>query len=174
MDGFWGNIFKVRKKDEEGTIGILKKIPIYESLTRKELTAVDRILHRREYKPNEVIFYQGDSGIGMYIIESGSVSIVFETTRQVLTELHDGEFFGEMALLNEAPRSATASAKTHCKILFFSQTDLFDLLERDSGLGMKIVLQLARIIGERLKMANDQVQALHKELHDLKARRGDI
>ena len=170
-DSFWGNIFKGRN-NENGITGILRKIPIFEELSKKELAAVERILHRREYKPDEVIFYQGDSGVGMYIIENGKVEIIVEPTHQVLAELSDGEFFGEMALLSEAPRSATARSKTSTSILFFSQSDLFNLIGREIKCGMKIIKRLAQILGERLRMSNDQCQALKEELNTLEAETG--
>ncbi len=170
MDSFWSNIFKGKGDNMEGVLGILKKIPLFKDLNRRELVAIERILHRREYKPNEVIFYQDESGVGMYIIESGTVTDTFEPTNQVLTELHDGEFFGEMALLTESPRSATARAKTHCTLLFFSQADLFGLMEREIKCGKNIVMELAHILGERLRLANDQNQSLQRELHALKER----
>jgi CRP-like cAMP-binding protein len=165
-DSFWGNIFK--GKNEEGEIiRILKGIPMFEELSNKELVAVERILHRREYKPGEVIFYQDDSGVGMYIIENGKVEITYEPSHQVLAELSDGEFFGEMALLSESPRSATARAKTNTSILFFSQSDLFNLIGLEIKCGMKIIKRLAQILGERLRMSNDQCQALKEKLNNL-------
>jgi CRP/FNR family cyclic AMP-dependent transcriptional regulator len=167
-DSFWGNIFKGKNKEGD-IIRILKGIPIFEDLNTKELVAVERILHRREYKSDEVIFYQDDSGIGMYIIESGKVEISHEPSHQVLAELSDGEFFGEMALLSESPRSATAKATTTTKILFFSQSDLFNLIGLEIKCGLKIIKRLAQILGERLRLSNDLCQSLKQELQDLKA-----
>jgi len=170
MDSFWSNILKGKGDNSEGVLDILKKIPIFKDLSRRELAAVKRILHSREYKPNEVIFYQEESGVGMYIIESGTVSVTFEPTDQVLAELHDGEFFGEMALLTESPRSATARAKTYCKLLFFSQSDLLGLMEQEVKCGKNIVMELAHILGDRLRLANEQNQSLQREIHTLKER----
>ena len=166
-DSFWGSIFKSKTKDK-GITGILKEIPIFEELNRKQLAAIKRILHRREYRQDEVIFYQGEAGIGMYIIESGTVSIEYEPTHQVIAELPEGEFFGEMALLIESPRSATAKAKTPCKLLFFSHSELFDLMGREIKCGIKIISRLAEILAERLRLANEQCQALQEELKALR------
>ncbi len=173
MDSFWGNIFKPRQKKDDPIITCLKHIPIFENLNRRELEAIERIIHERVYKPGEVIFHQGDAGVGMYIIESGVVQIIYEPTNQLLAELSDGEFFGELALLDESPRSATAIAKTECKMLGFFQSDLFGLLQRDPRLGVKIVLELARIIGERLKHSNEQISRLREEVSRLKERLGE-
>lgn len=167
MDSFWGNIFKSREKREEEITAVLKKIPIFEELNPREVSSIERILHRRTYRPGEVIFHQGDAGVGMYIIERGTVEIILEPVNQVVAEIRDGEFFGELALLDESPRSATARAKTECRMLGFFQSDLFGLIERDPRLGVKIVLRLASIIGDRLKHSNQQMQQLMHRIHEL-------
>lgn len=170
MNSLWGNIFKSKEEKEEGIFTILRKIPIFETLSKKELTSIKRILYRREYRENEHIFRVGEPGVGMYIIESGTVVIVNEPDKKVLAELHDGEFFGEMSLLDESPRSASAVAKTPCKILGFFQPDMFGLIERNPRAGVRVAMQAARVIGMRLRFANDQLVALQKELEKEKAR----
>ena len=138
----------------------LRSIPIFSELSRRELAAVERILHKREYSAGEVIFRQDEPGLGMYIIESGQVSILTDESHDNMTELGDGEFFGELPLLDGGSRSATAVAKTPCRIFGFFQPDLFALIERDPKLGVKIVLSLAAIIGMRLRAVNERVQSL--------------
>lgn len=158
MNSLWGNIFNSAQKDNK-IRNILTHIPVFEDLNDRDLSAIERILHRREYRSDETIFLQGDPGIGMYIIESGKVSIVGGTTRNLFAELQDGEFFGELALFDDSPRTATAVAKTPSNILCFLQPDLFDLIERNPRLGVKILLRLSRTIGERLRKCNEQVNA---------------
>jgi CRP-like cAMP-binding protein len=147
---------------------ILQGIPIFEDLSRRELAAIERILHEREYQTDEVIFRQDEPGMGMYIIASGTVTIVSEPSSMKWSELGRGEFFGELALLDEHPRSATAVAKTPCKILGFFQPDLFALIDRNPRLGVKIVIRLARMIGARLRRANEQALSIVEELHKAK------
>lgn len=160
MNVIWSNVFKLRSEGTGQTqiTEILKKIPVFEDLTKRELGAIERILHKREYRQDELIFREGEPGVGMYIIESGKVRIVTETGKRTLAELAEGEFFGELALLDESPRSATAVAIQPSIILGFFQPDLFGLIERNPQLGVKIVLRLARSIGERLRRANEQLQ----------------
>ncbi len=172
MKSLWANIFKKNHQGEESIISILKKIPIFSELTRKELESIQHILHQRTYRKGEVIFRQGDAGVGMYIIEKGTVLIKLEPYGQIVAELHDGEFFGELALLDDSPRSASAIAGTDCKMLGFFQPDLFGLIERNPRLGVKIVLKLAQIIGERLKAANRENQEIRKKLQELEEKAG--
>lgn len=155
MDTLWSNIFKKQRDESKEIISILKNIPIFGELGGRDLSRVERILHKRTYHEGEIIFNQGDPGFGMYIIEKGSVGIVLMPSQRCLATLSEGEFFGELSLLDESPRSASAIAYAPCKILCFFQADLFDLINHDPGTGVKIALGLARTIGCRLKKANE-------------------
>ena len=171
LDSFWGNIFRQPEKEDESIRKILKKIPIFAGLTRNELKAIERILHRRDYKAGEIIFHQGEPAAGMYIIEKGKVQVFFEPTQQVIAELHDGDFFGELALLDDSPRTATVMVKMDSRMLGFFKPDLIDLIERTPKLGIKVIMQLSSVIGRRLNKANEQVQVLQKKLHSLTQKR---
>jgi len=161
MNHFWGTTKKRKSGDEVREL--LRGIPLFEQLTDRELSGIERILHERMYAPGEEIFRKGEPGVAMYIIGSGSVTIRVGKSGKPLAELEGGEFFGELALLDESPRSASAVAKTESKVFAFSQPDLFSLIERDHHLGIKVIVALARIIGDRLKRTNDQLQELTKE-----------
>jgi CRP/FNR family cyclic AMP-dependent transcriptional regulator len=160
MNNMWQNIFKLRQKHDDETDKILLNIPVFQDINHRDLRTIKRILHQREYRTNEVIFNQGDVGLGMYIIVRGSVEIICNPGRHMLAELQDGDFFGELALLDESPRSATAISKTPCTLLCFFKPELLDLINRDPKLGGKILFRLAWTIGERLKSTNEQVREL--------------
>jgi len=170
MSGFFSGLFKAGPKSDEAVLDILKRVPIFEGLSARELSSVERIMHRREYLPEEAVIHQDSAGFGMYIIVKGTVDIIHEPAGQVIATLHDGEFLGELSLLDNSPRSATVIAKTHCKMLGFFQPDLFGLIEHDPRLGVKIVSRLSGLIGDRLRKSNEQVQALQIELGELKAK----
>ncbi len=164
MDSFWGNIF--RQTDEETVYSLLRDIPLFDELSTGELSAIKSILHRREYNPGEVLFHQGNPGVGMYIIQEGTIEIVYEPTDATLAELTDGDFFGELALLNETPRSATAVARTESILYGLFRPDLLGLVERDPSLGVQILLRMSQVISERLIQTNEQVQQLREKLHE--------
>ncbi|HTX98806.1 MAG TPA: cyclic nucleotide-binding domain-containing protein [Bacteroidota bacterium] len=147
---------------------VLSRVPIFENLSKHELASIDRILHRREYLPDEIVFRQGEPGMGMYVVQTGKVAIVSEPQNQQLYEMQEGDFFGEVALLDEGPRSATAVARSSCTLLGFFQPDLFDLISRNPRLGVKVVLSVARHVGVRLRQADDWVTALTVELEALR------
>jgi CRP/FNR family cyclic AMP-dependent transcriptional regulator len=164
MKSLWANIFKKEDNNSENISSILKKVPIFSDLSPNDLKALVRILHRRNYRREEIIFKEGDVGVGMYIVEKGTVFVRLEQSGEIVAELSDGEFFGELSLLDDSPRSATVIAKSECKMLGFFQPDLFGLIKRNPRLGVKIVIHLANIIGERLKAANFENLELRMKL----------
>lgn len=147
----WDNFFSRTK--QESLTELLRRVPIFESLTKRELRHIEHILHRRTYEEGEFVFREGDTGLGMYIIESGEVSIVSGSAENEVTRLSNGEFFGEMALLTEQPRSAGAMAMKGTKVFGFFQPDLFSLMETHPHIGVSVVMKLARILVERLYRA---------------------
>ena len=167
MNSLWGNLFKGTKKKKEQVMSVLRDIPMFQDLNMRELERVEHILHKRSYSVDEIIFSQNSMGAGMYIIVEGMVNIISEPGGEVLAELGDGEFFGELALIDESPRTATAVAKTPCSMLGFFQGDFFSLNERHPRLGIKIATRLSRIIGGRLVATNEQNVALQNKVEKM-------
>ena len=153
----------------DGEEDVLRNIPLFDDLSRRDITILQRLLHRREYVAGESIFVQGEPGLGMYIIAKGVVSIQTEPSGRELVELNDGDFFGEIALLNEVIRSATARAKTDCLLLSLFQPDLLGLLERNPRLGVKILLSLSRLVGIRLVEVSDELESMRKDFERIKS-----
>lgn len=168
MQSLWRNLVRRDADAEEETL--LGGVPLFEDLSPREMDTVQRLLHRREYVAGEVIFHQGEPGLGMYIIAQGTVSIQSEPAGRELVQLSDGHFFGEIALLNEVIRTATARAKTDCTLLSLFQPDLLGLLDRTPKLGVKVLLALARLVGLRLVEVSDEMQETARERDALRAR----
>ncbi|MDD5230219.1 MAG: cyclic nucleotide-binding domain-containing protein [Candidatus Marinimicrobia bacterium] len=163
----WENIIIKKKSVLSDTMRVLSSVPIFSDLDGKELIEVEKIVHRRKYKKGEPIFRMGDPGLGMYIIVEGAVEIIEELENEDckhLVDLEKGAFFGDLALLDEAPRSASAIAKVDCDIIGFFRPDLLDLLYRKPHLGIKILWSLAKVIGERLRKTNEQLSNLQREM----------
>ncbi len=156
----WGNgIFRKKKKDDD-IFALLKDIPIFSDLIPKEIAEIEKIMHRRVYKKNEPIIRMGDPGLGMYIIVKGSVEIIEEKKNgenRILAKLNHGSFFGDLALLDESPRSASAIATEDCDIIGFFRPDFLDLLNRKPKLGIKVLFALAKTIGERLRRTDEML-----------------
>ncbi len=166
MKSLWSSLLNRDASDPEDTL--LGAIPLFEDLTPREIDAVQRLLHRRDYVAGESVFVQGEPGLGMYIIARGAVSIQSEPSGRELVELSDGDFFGEIALLNEVIRTATARAKTDCTLLSLFQPDLLGLLERNPRLGVKVLLALARLIGIRLVQVSAESESHARDCEGLR------
>lgn len=166
MKSLWASLTRADSGDPEDDL--LSAVPLFEDLTPREIDAVQRLLHRRDYVAGESVFVQGEPGLGMYIISRGSVSIQSEPSGRELVELRDGDFFGEIALLNEVIRTATARAKTDCTLLSLFQPDLLGLLERSPRLGVKVLLSLARLVGLRLVEVGAEAEAHARERASLR------
>jgi CRP/FNR family transcriptional regulator, cyclic AMP receptor protein len=169
IDNLWGNLFRERsdRGNRHGTIRqLLAKIPLFGQLRPLELREIERITHPRLFKPGEVIFWEGEPGVGMYIIEKGDVHIYRDyggPTQKALARLHEFDFFGEMALLNEEPRSATAVSAGETHLIGLFHPDLFDLFDRKPRLGVKILVHLSNILATRLRQTNSDLLELHRQ-----------
>ncbi len=134
----------------------LRRITLFSSLNGRELAVVQALRHERHYLAGEIVFDEGDDGEAIYAIVSGEVEILrAEGERQQrLALLGAGEVFGELALLDQAPRAAQARANRDCQLVVFFRADFMSLLETHPKIASKIALSLARHLGSRLRQAN--------------------
>lgn len=135
---------------------------LFSTLTARELKIVDGLLHIRQFLADEVIFDEGEEGQALYIIFSGSVAVIVtrESGHEVIAELTAGNFFGDLALLDNTPRSAQVRAKDACELAVFFRADFVALMETDATIGYKIALQLARNLGRRLRAQHTRIEVL--------------
>lgn len=164
---FWEGLKFKEDASQKDLISIVKEVPIFENLSAKALREIAKIVYRREYKEGEIIFHKGDPGLGMYIIIDGMVDIVEDKDGEIIRKyatLTANDFLGEMALLDEKERSATAIVSENCEALGFFRPDLMDFLRKKPKTGNIILFNLARIIGERLRKTNAQLIELQKKI----------
>jgi CRP-like cAMP-binding protein len=158
-DVMWSNIFsKLGLSITHSKFEILKKIPTFSDLSLKELKVVGDICYERTYQAGEYMFQINQPGAAMFIIEEGAVEIIRSDEKGediTLAELGSGEFLGELALLDNAPRSASALVVKPTKALAIFREDLENLLNTRPQLGGKIMKKLAVIVGIRLRATND-------------------
>ena len=93
----------------------------------------------------------------MYVILEGEIEIKDPKSGNLFANLSSGDFFGELALLDEEPRSASALCNKPTRLIGFFRTDLLTLIQRYPELGNKILLNLARVLGERLRQTNRNI-----------------
>ncbi len=157
LDPFWSNIFSRRNREGDELYEVLSRVPIFQDLSRREFERIQGILHRRSYNVDEAIVREGDVGVGMYVILSGEVAILQESTEGQMLELASfgaGDFFGDQVLLDESARTASAIARAPTRAVGFFRPDLLELIERNPRLGLKIVMRLSHMISVRLRQTN--------------------
>ena len=131
----------------------LRAIALFQDLDSQELDIVSSLLHEREYLEHEVLFDEGEEGHAIYIVISGNVVIRRTAGNIVIADLGAGTFFGELALLTNAPRATQARAGSNCKMLVFFRDDFNNLLHTHVNIASKIGINLARHVGLRLRDA---------------------
>jgi CRP/FNR family transcriptional regulator, cyclic AMP receptor protein len=143
------NLF--RADNDEPRIQELKELCLFKGLTVREIRELDDLLHNRTYQKDEVIFDEGDTGLGLFLVVSGRVKISssYAALNQLAPEFGPGEFFGELALFDEAPRTARAIAAEPTQIVALFRTEFFSLLERNHGMAAKILFELSRTVCRR-------------------------
>src|SRR6266550_8262596 len=129
-------------------LDLLRSMDLFNDLPDEELTRVARLLKEHKFDENDLIFAQDEVGDGLYIILQGRVRIASTDhfgRERVLAFYGPGEFFGDMAVLTGAPRSASASASTNVRLLHLRKDD-FDMLVATS---VGIMRGMMRVMIER-------------------------
>lgn len=169
----WDNLFRSTDRNQTIRTGLKENI-LFQDLSGSELRLLENIINVRQYRPGESIFRQGEVGVGMYIILSGTVNVYVEElqaqTAEVrtthVTQLKAGDFFGELALVEEASRrSASATAHEDTVLIGFFKPDLVEIVERNASAGVKILLRLAEVLGTRLRQTTARITELKKSSH---------
>ncbi|MBO9596943.1 MAG: Crp/Fnr family transcriptional regulator [Cohnella sp.] len=134
-------------------------IPFFREIDPVLLDRMAPYIHQKTYRKGELIFLEGDDGDEIFFIRSGSVSIyTFDKSKKViLAFLHEGEYFGEMAMMRPGlVRSATAECLVQTKLYILRRNDFQTLIEHDRN----IAFQLLNYTMERLRRANQQIYDL--------------
>lgn len=141
----------------------LRQIDLFSHMSESSLEKIAAIIYTREYRRAEKIFSDGDEGKAMYMILKGQVRIsktIPGIGEEALAILKQGSYFGEMALLEDEPRSADAWAGKACILNVIDKGDLMKLIEKDTSLGTDLLWSFVRTISRRLREANSKVTFL--------------
>ncbi len=160
-------MFPQDSNNRDEILEVLRLVPLFSQMTKKELIAFQEISHHRFFKANEPVFWEGEPGVGMYIIKNGSIAVCKispEKGKEELAILRRGEFFGELALIDEGPRSATCLAHENAEIIGIFRPDLLKLLERKPRLGNKFFFRFTTLLGKRLIATQKENKKLRNQL----------
>ncbi len=144
-----------------GITDILKETNLFDNLTEVQLKRIVQLAQRKEYKAGATLFAEGTSSDAMYIIEKGQVKITKSLgpdKEKTLNVLGDGDFFGEMAFLDQAPRSATAKTITDSVIWDVSSARFNKtLMTTEPQIAVKILCKIIKILSTRLRDTDEEV-----------------
>ncbi len=136
---------------------VVQRVGLFATLPAEDLAGLARLLRRRHYPRNAVIFLAGDPGSQLYLIEAGRVKIGLtspEGQEVVLTTHGPGDFFGDLALLDGEPRSADATALEDCQLLLLGRDEFLHFLEARP----RVAIALLAVLSRRLRRNARQVQ----------------
>jgi CRP-like cAMP-binding protein len=131
----------------------LRTVPLFASLSKKELGLVLKQAHRVTYKPGDVVVEEGKAGSEFFLVGDGQ--LVVSVGGRAVDTIGPGEFFGELAIIDPAPRDATITAATDASILVIGRREFWALIQDVPLLSRKVMVHLA----QRLR-ANDLRRAL--------------
>jgi len=149
---------------------ILRSIPLFHHLADSDLDEIAELLIDRRFRCRATIFEEGSVGEYMYIIREGEVKVSKmsdDGREKVLEMLGPGGFFGEMALLDQEPRSASVKAVADCVLLALSRNDFMGLLRRNPEISLELLRELTR----RLRETDEEVRGLLFERVEGRTRR---
>jgi CRP-like cAMP-binding protein len=143
-------------------VEILKKVALFEGMTSSQLRKLAAALNEVQHPMNAHIFREGDLGDSMFIIADGKVRIsklVPGIGEEALAILEKGQYFGEMSLIEEGPRSADAIAHSPCTLYELSREKLDQVMFTDKELASVLLWTFVRTLSARLRETNDKIRA---------------
>ena len=138
---------------------LLRNVPLFAALPEGQLTLLTRVVGRKSYPRNSTIINAGDPTDALYIVISGRLKVMMsddEGREVILAILGQGEFFGEMGLIDEAPRSATVIAIEPCELLTINKMDFKKCLAENFEIGVGVMKGLVK----RLREAGKKIGSL--------------
>lgn len=141
---------------------ILKKVSFFDTLNDDELRKVHGVAKEERFKADDSIFQEGDKGDKLYVILEGAVRIsktIPGAGEEALGILRAGSYFGEMAVIEDEPRSAHAITHEDATLVSVSKKDLEELMEKDKELGYKLLRKFVETLSQRLRDTNNKIQS---------------
>jgi len=140
-------------------LDILRKIPLFRHLGYKELVKVLNQTNLRTFKPGEEAISEGSTGDEFYIILAGEVEVM--KGGRPLTVLGPGVHFGEMALVDHSPRSATVRAREETRLMALTRSAFYGLVRTEPVLASKLLWSFVQVLSHRLRATNEALSGLN-------------
>lgn len=131
----------------------LSKVPAFATCSQDTLHVLAEMVHRRTYRRGECLYYEGDPGLGMYVVQEGRIRLTAEDqqpgTVYELRRAGPNDAFGILSLLGDFRRMETAQTITEARVLGFFRPDLSNLMKRNPQAGAEITMALARFLANQ-------------------------
>jgi CRP/FNR family cyclic AMP-dependent transcriptional regulator len=155
-------LFGTKGKKAARELEVLAKIPLFEEMDETEIEEIARRMVKEERRAGDAVFEEGDVGDKMYVIYRGAVDIIKAAGKgpgQILVTLRAGDYFGEMSLIDDAPRSATAMASEDSVLISITKKELVLLLDNSPGIAAKIYKFFVTTLNQRLRETNEKIKS---------------
>jgi CRP/FNR family cyclic AMP-dependent transcriptional regulator len=123
---------------------LIKQVPLFSDLDKKELQGLASSMKERRFDPGSTIAVEGQTGVGFFIIEEGEATI--SVKGEELNTLGPGDYFGEVALIDDGARTATITAKSPLKCYGITSWEFRPLVEQNADLGWKMLQTMAKML----------------------------
>ena len=139
----------------------LHGIQLFRDLTPDELAVVAKNAFEKKYNDAATLFMENMPGEVMYVVKAGGVDLSKkgpDGEDKIFITLKPGDFFGEMSLIDESPRSATARVKGTTDLVVFTKKAFREMLQNDPRVAAKVLLNLLKVVNQRLRRTTDLVK----------------
>jgi CRP/FNR family transcriptional regulator, cyclic AMP receptor protein len=125
-----------------GPVDLLQRVPIFQGLDRRELERIAASMKQRTFRAGDTVTTEGQGGVGFFVIEDGQAKVTVggEDRRT----LGSGDYFGEVALLTDSPRTATIKAETDLRCYGMTSWDFKPLVETHGSIAWKLLQAMAK------------------------------
>ena len=142
----------------------IRRVSIFQELRDEFLVKLASVMDELSFPSSHTIFEQGEEGRSLYIVVSGRVRV--HIGNQELVQLEQGSIFGEMALFDAEPRSASVTTLEKCDCLTLNQLQLIDAIEETP----EIAVNVTRALSRRIRELNGKVKSYESQLNTLNAK----
>jgi len=140
-------------------VDFLRKVSLFSELPEEELRQLASVVREQHYRKNTTLFHIDDPGNALFILKSGVMKITIEDQNGreiILRMVYPTEFFGEMALLDDMPRSATVTTQEPCEALIIYRQHFLELIDKSP----RILLNMTAVLSRRLRKMNELIRSL--------------
>jgi PPM family protein phosphatase len=154
-----------RTQELNRKVEVLKQMPLFRHLTYKEILRVLALTDVKDFKPGDEIITEDEPGTELFIILSGKVRLHKEGA--LVTHVGQGAHLGEMALIDNGPRSVSATAEEPTRMLVLRRRDFNDLIRNFPRLSVKLLWSFVQVLGQRLRKTNEDLAGARNEAAEI-------